>query len=298
MTFKDTSSDQSMLWSEGFPASPTPSPASDSARPTSGTCGPSTHGSSDPSDPVGSLLRMSLVCALPPQMRSLVTWKKRDTPAGRPWWVLGRSGPRTGEIGCGSRLSWPSVNQFSDSPSANKRANWKALDGNNTLRQAAAWSDSKWPTPRASDGRGKGTSSGDSLPIVVKDWPTPLSADARGSAGVGKNELPNAVRNYAGPPAPASPSTNGKLRDWSTPLASDSLGEMHQSAKALAMGFAPRLQDQARETAAGTLNPAWVTQLMGFPDGWLDLPDETLSGLLATQSSPKSPKRSAGRSSK
>ena len=73
---------------------------------------------------------------------------------------------------------------------------------------------------------------------------------------------------------------------------------MHQSAKALAMGFAPRLQDQARETAAGTLNPAWVTQLMGFPDGWLDLPDETLSGLLATQSSPKSPKRSAGRSSK
>ena len=34
--------------------------------------------------------------------------------------------------------------------------------------------------------------------------------------------------------------------EWSAPLASDALGEMHQSEKAIAAGWAPRLQDQVR----------------------------------------------------
>jgi hypothetical protein len=36
------------------------------------------------------------------------------------------------------------------------------------------------------------------------------------------------------------------------------------------------------------LSPDWVAQLMGFPHDWCYLPEETLSKLMATQSSPKS----------
>lgn len=42
---------------------------------------------------------------------------------------------------------------------------------------------------------------------------------------------------------------------WTTPMASDSLGEMHQSRRAVEMGFAPRLQDQARAQVANWPTP-------------------------------------------
>lgn len=266
VTFKDTSSGQSMLWSEGSRASPTPSPASGSGSLTSGTCGPSTHGSFEPSDPVGSLLRTSLVCALPPQMRSSVTWKKRDTPCGRAWWVLGRSVPRTSGTECGS-----------------------------------------WPTPRQADhargpdyGATDNHDGGGNLLGAVKLWPTPASRDWKNDgnapAAQARNSpcLPAAVV-ISGLAAPASPSTNGKLRDWSTPQAHDSqgMGNPQRVGRFGTMHGGRNLNDDAAKEAGsrGTLNPAWVTQLMGFPDGWLDLPAETLSKLSATASSPRSPKR-------
>lgn len=191
-----TSSGQSMLWSADFHVNRTPSPASDSGRPTSGTCGPSTHGSFEPSDPVGSLLRMSLVCALPPQMRSSVTWKKRATPAGRPWWVLS-----TSEL--------------------------VLLDSEYGL----------WPRPAARDWKQDGKY---------------RSAQSRYSPC-----LPAAVciaESLAG----NNVNTSGRSQDW--------------------------------------LNVRWECQLMGFPPDWFDLPPQTLSSLWATPSSPKSPKRSAKRS--
>jgi hypothetical protein len=43
----------------------------------------------------------------------------------------------------------------------------------------------------------------------------------------------------------------------------------------------------------GSLNSAWVAQLMGYPSDWCDLPTETLSALSATPSSRKSRKSSA-----
>jgi hypothetical protein len=80
-------------------------------------------------------------------------------------------------------------------------------------------------------------------------WPTPASrdwkADEHAPAAQARNSpcLPAAVA-LAGPAAPASPSTPGKPR--------------------------------------GSLNPAWVTQLQGAPDGWLDLGDATLCELWET----------------
>jgi hypothetical protein len=71
-----------------------------------------------------------------------------------------------------------------------------------------------------------------------------------------RNETPGSYRgdlaDHVGQQDPASPSTNGKPR--------------------------------------GSLNPAWVAQLQGVPDGWLDLPAEVLSKLSETRTRRNAPK--------
>lgn len=93
-------------------------------------------------------------------------------------------------------------------------------------------------------------------------WPTPQAGNEKWTGGpleVGGAAARKIMREAlglpcAGPPAPAKPSMSGK-----------------------------------RLVSSGQLNPAWVTQLQGLPDGWLDLPDATLSRLLATRTRHTSP---------
>lgn len=53
---------------------------------------------------------------------------------------------------------------------------------------------------------------------------------------------------------------------WATPTASDSDGGVGHSGQGSLGRQAPR----DPTSAAGALSPAWVGQLMGFPDGWTD----------------------------
>jgi hypothetical protein len=119
------------------------------------------------------------------------------------------------------------------------------------------------------------------------NWPTPQAHDAApGDAKrVGRFGTKHGGRNLndeacmvaaAGPPAPASPSTNGSRRDWSTPDAGMSRGvaspQYQQQRNKRAHG-APAIinEDVARvEGRTGSLNPRWVATLMGLPPDWLD----------------------------
>lgn len=54
-------------------------------------------GSSEKSDPIGQLLRTSLLSELSGRTGYTMTWKRQTTPQGRLWWVLGTPALRTGE---------------------------------------------------------------------------------------------------------------------------------------------------------------------------------------------------------
>src|SRR5512137_2872298 len=57
-------------------------------------------------DPVGSLLRMSVLSVLEGWTGCVLTWRAKGTPSGRFWWVLGRSERPTSGSESGS---WPTA---------------------------------------------------------------------------------------------------------------------------------------------------------------------------------------------
>ena len=69
-------------------------------------CGLRCGGSLEKFDRNGCWLRMFLLCEAEAATGYSLTWKRKVTPAGRAWWVLGRSARRTKGIGCGS---WPTA---------------------------------------------------------------------------------------------------------------------------------------------------------------------------------------------
>ena len=112
-----------------------------------------------------------------------------------------------------------------------------------------------WPTPNSGDGiRGSnGTPDGKRgrlLPYVAGSegqWATPTAANA-GGGQIAKGISPTGKRPNG---TKATVSLNQQVKDpsmWPTPKATD--GAQHEK---------------------GRLNPDWVTQLMGFPEGWLDV---------------------------
>ena len=133
---------------------------------------------------------------------------------------------------------------------------------------------------------------------AVKLWPTATAGDAgmSGSAGYSTasgrhagTTLTDAASGLwahtAGLLDQESRSTIGKRPDWPTPRSN--------------RHGAP--DSHGKSPIRGALNPAWVTQLMGYPDGWLDTPPPTAakpSRRLETRSSRKSSRSSDGQSSR
>jgi len=162
-----------------------------------------------------------------------------------------------------------------------------------------------WPTPNASDVKGASQPEGrrpvcdDDLPsrVARQDWFTPQGRDWKdtGPSQGNRKDVNLGVQAHrcAGPPAPEKSSTTGKRRDWSTPEAAQGLGG-HLSRGGKRKGEL-LLAGQAKgdRTTPGALNPAWVCQLQGLPDGWLDLPDAVLSRLSATRT-PRTSRTSSG----
>lgn len=127
------------------------------------------------------------------------------------------------------------------------------------------------------------------------NWQTPNAQDAENAGGPKRPALTAQARgvNSAGHLAPESPSTHGKRQDWPTPRTTDATGGPDPTGQdgMRKQGTGPDLKAKVRDATEwptpranrhgapdshgkspirGSLNPAWVGQLMGFPDGWLD----------------------------
>lgn len=150
-------------------------------------CGGKCGGSSEKHDPLGCLLRTSLLSALEAATKSWLLWKPSATPAGRLWSVLGRSAPRTNEIAPGSSGDWVTPSVAIAEGGQTSRSG--ARKNEPLLRGQAIASEDQWRSPQARDGENRGLQSGSER----------LALDAT-------------VEELDGQPAPDSPSTTGKSR--------------------------------------------------------------------------------------
>ena len=122
-------------------------------------------------------------------------------------------------------------------------------------------------------------------------WPTPCAQDVEqsGHRPSGRNGLTVTAREGAWPTPNAEGGTgylSGSNRNtWRPTLEGAARGmepELHQTVK-------------PKPAAQGSLNPAWVSQLMGAPDGWLDVPlsDETMAAMRDAEREHRSARRSS-----
>lgn len=109
-----------------------------------------------------------------------------------------------------------------------------------------------WPTPTAHEGRRPGvdihsTQEGNLSRDVAREWATPQAHDSTpGDASrVGRYGTKHGGRNL---------NDEAVATEWPTPRAN-----RHGAS-----------DSHGKSPIRGSLNPAWVTQLMQFPDGWLD----------------------------
>jgi hypothetical protein len=176
--------------------------------------------------------------------------------------------------------------------------------------QVQATSSGTWPTPNAQDGergpesaatkaaRGAG---GVNLREAA-GWPTPRAEDAEQTGGHG--EAMDTLTSHARFVDTASTTSRSASTDaptakgtgWNTPSAQDAKNLTLPPSQTNRDSVVGQLLRESPSTAgkphgsSGSLNAAWVQQLMGYPDGWLDLPTSTLSTLSATRRSRRSSK--------
>jgi len=168
---------------------------------------------------------------------------------------------------------------------------WKdsgPTQGNRKSPNLGTQANTGWPTPRV-------TTSGMTA-SEAQIGRIQRGEESERGAGACKLEITVALEERAGLLAPGSPSTSGKRRGWQTPQRRDGepRGTQPMSVRR-AQGHSSTLPDQLAEEHAelvrlglrtpsedgerwvdepepksrGSLNPAWVSQLMGFPTGWL-----------------------------
>lgn len=235
-------------------------------------------------------LRMYLTSTLAGLTPFSLAWKKRVTPRGRAWWVLGRSERPTDESGLGlSGSEWAT-------PRSNPWGGDRMKRGNLTLLGMAK----EWPTPTASDANSSGAvgypttdrhHTGTTLTdATVRDWPTPTAQSWKSTkaseATHARNSRPlqevvgQGMANTDGATVPNQGGSMGREGQPKRP----SLDALAQNG---------RLGEENRNTSGSRpayLNPDWVEALVGIPTGWTDLPEEIVSALLVTATRPKSRK--------
>ena len=216
---------------EAIPANPSHSPASKKALKTIATSGRQCLSLLSKKDPLLLLAKMLLVTSRWGSTRCFLTWKVKATPQGRLLFQLAPSMPRTEETESGS-----SPNMWA------------------TPTAATAQGTSRPPSP--------GGGSRD-LRQDVRLFPTPTAQDNAQVRGVGKT-----VGTKRGT------TLGGFARMWPTPRASEWKGTGPLGSKShnhrLEKGYLDATV-QERGQVSGSLNPAWVEWLMGYPEGWTDL---------------------------
>jgi hypothetical protein len=136
-----------------------------------------------------------------------------------------------------------------------------------------------------------------------RDWPTPTASLAEGGHGI--KACSETGVTPTGTKASVDLSDMAK-RHWPTPnaeheatgyLSGSKRDTFRPTLRGAALGVVPTLHDATRQRPRGSLNPDWVGQLMGAPDGWLatDPPRDVLvSAPGATASTRRSSPNSDG----
>jgi hypothetical protein len=119
-----------------------------------------------------------------------------------------------------------------------------------------------WPTPNAVDVKGPNPLGrrpicDDDLPTRVKrtEWPTPTASE---HTGPGHSEKAGGKNLRTGV---------SERRMWPTPMSAPTSPASHNQ-------FSGQYREALKRAGipnSGSLNPTWVSKLMGFPADWLDL---------------------------
>lgn len=186
------------------------------------------------SGPLGLLARMLLESSIWRSTIYSLIWKEKATKQGRLYYQLAASARRTGDT---ASPSWATPTAMDHLP---PRSTDALLRQANTTRK----------------GRLRPANLREQVdPATMAAWPTPTSRDYKGAR---KPETLIDKGRY-----PSNTLCDAVI--WATPQARD-----YRS------GSRERYDNPARsrnlnDQAGGLLNPDWVSRLMGFPDGWLDL---------------------------
>jgi hypothetical protein len=244
-------------------ANPSPSQASLKDTATSDTYGQLCLPSSR-SESLQSSLESKLRARLPwaGSMQSLLTWRRKRTPSGRPYSQLVLSVPHTDVTVCGL-LPTPAAQSYG----SNQGGGMGRVGPVRHSLESMAKHD-LWPTPQAHDsspgnpdrvGR-YGTKHGArNLNDEVMLWPTPQAANAIAGADFHRQNRPEnagddlvtAVVREEMFPTPAE-------RDYRYP-----------NAKSYEERGGGKKGEQLNNHIGGALNPTWVAWLMGFPAEWV-----------------------------
>lgn len=228
----ESGEDQLTLWPEGFRAKTSAPPARGRASSTALVLdsGERCDASSKSADPVGCSLRTYLLSELAGLTPFSLIWKRSATPAGRSWWVLGRSGHRTSEIACGSLGDWstPTTLTGGGNPRPNNphdagalhwqvRQYWQTPKVQYSQRSPEAHEAAKQRARKKYEmgeyAKGCGCPSMNDLQIqVMQMWPTPNANDAARGADT------SAMKKSRGA---GGPNLLGAIQDWPTPTCAE-----------------------------------------------------------------------------
>lgn len=140
-------------------------------------------------DPVGFALRMHLLCGLEDTTGYRLTWKKKATPSGRLWWVLGTPELRTDETECGSSpvelVPTPTKadSRNTRNQTAGRKAGAKYHDGMTLSEWRLRMVPTPTATPYGSNQGGAAGRTGPKRPSLRAMVPTPRKTDADGGRG-------------------------------------------------------------------------------------------------------------------
>lgn len=228
--------DQLTLFAADILASPLALPGSDEAIKMTDISGRKCLGLSKLSGPAGSLEKTLLATSLWASTTCYLTWKAQATPAGVTLFRLSPQMPRTDETAAGL---WPTATT-QDNPQV--RGQGKAI----------------------------GTNRGTTLGGAVRLWPTPDASD-RGprSADLVVNQS-TVQRRDSGQKRGIDLQTAATL--WPTPTANEDAAGTPNGKMQRQLGNHPDIRGNTpEEWKRGSLNPAWVEWLMGYPVGYTDL---------------------------
>ena len=221
-------------------------------------------------------LKMLLVMSQWASTKCLLTWKIKDTPQGR---LLYQLVPKTHhidetEFGSSDNLLPTPTTQEIEHPEATLTKNNRRLskDGKSSHSLNLADTMMLWPTPRSSNlmnqqmtpelaNRNKGN-----LEEVVaeKMWPTPRARDYKDGSSV----PPSVIKGTRSATLGQQVALDKTM--FPTPTANEDAAGRPGGKMQKMLGNDPKV----RNTGVGTLNSEWVTWLMGYPEGYLDISTE------------------------